>query len=84
MAKVIVLSFQDGEDPTYVKLDNLPILMLVDEAEIDEDFMWSPPTDCEEIPNHVHVEDLIFQTEVNENLEDPREIVRGWFSNEPS
>lgn len=54
-----VVSFQDGEDPTYVVLDELPIIALIDEKDL-EDPNFRLPTNCVDIgENHIHIKDLL-------------------------
>lgn len=57
MAKVWIISFQDGSDNTWAIVDELPIVFQVEEEELD-DPNFVPPYPCTEI-KHEHLRDLV-------------------------
>ena len=56
--KAWILSLQDGSDPTWVKLDEKPVVFEVDEADL-ADPNWTPPADCISVAGHYHVWELL-------------------------
>lgn len=57
---VLVLSMQD-DDPTrvaWVVLDDRATVFVVPEDVVNTPG-WNPPADCSDVPNHVHVLDLL-------------------------
>ena len=58
MGKKWIISLQDGEYPTFVMMHNAPVVMQVDEEELEQDWDWSPPIDCEGT-EHIHIKDLL-------------------------
>jgi hypothetical protein len=67
MGKTWIVSLQDGENPTYVILDAMPVVILVEDSLLD-DPMWSPPSDCTDT-DHIHIKDLLENSHWNDTCE---------------
>lgn len=70
MSKVWIVSFQDGENPTYVVLDEKPVVMLVDTNDLDNP-NFIVPSECTDT-DHIHIRDLIEKSHWNDTCDDVR------------
>lgn len=66
----LVLSFQDGSDPTWVELTELPVVFVIEDEDFTED--WEPPINCVD-EDHLHVVDLFSEVWEGTRATDKRE-----------